>query len=93
MSLYVNSNITVDGKPCSLEDGVLYFNDCVLRCVRLKNDNSLMYVREENIKIHSFNKTEEYINIPDMISYFMLITVLCIYLSSILVEVNKLIIN
>lgn len=93
MILDVKSNITVDGRFCSLEKDILYFDDCVFRCVRLKEDNTLMYVRESNIHLHSFNKIKEFKNVQDMLGYILLITVVSIYLSSVLVELNKLIIN
>lgn len=93
MILDTYSNITVDGTPCSLENDVMYFNDCTLRCVRVLKDDSLMYVREENINIQSFNKPNQFISVSDMIGFFILVTIISMYLSSFLIEVNKLIIN
>ena len=93
MILDVKSNITVDGRFCSLEEDALYFDDCVLRCVRLKDDNTLMYVRESNIHLHSFNEIKGFDNIFDMLSYILFITIISISLSGVLIELNKLIIN
>ncbi len=93
MILDMDINITVDGRPCSLEKDVLNFEDCVMRCVRMKDDNTLMYVKESRINIQNFNKENEFKNIQDMIGYTLLIVVASLYLSSSIVAINKLIAN
>lgn len=93
MILDMDSNITVNGIPCSLENDIMEFDDCVFRCVRLHTDNTLMYVRESNIHIENFKKLEQFKSIPDMLGFIILIFIFSMYLTNSILTLNKLLIN